>query len=1555
MGVNNLAQEQKVFGPLAAFCHVGYEPKVTYCCAMESRAVRRATGEGVEASAEAQSSAGVREESQLGGETQGQGNDGLVRDQSRPEGSQGRGDLLRNLNPVEPFDFLVNVGQQAIGDGVGLRRVEVTRREGNEGENHGALGGTVQGVHPLNYPQGRPTILGPPVMPPAPAPFQGYPLGIEYPPGPFDPVMAMRNPQYAGNWFGTPGRPVDWGVGQVNPFWSPEARRALENVEHGRISQVPRALERALDRTEGVPRPRALENLLEGDPEQVQRGDQRGEEVDGLVNRETPNPEDSQQRTNMGWMGTPLDPRVVDEQSVVMDPIELFRIRCLREAEQKFVQGLEKLRNETQGKNEGSNGSYVSIPVHGEGTPQNKGMGYGPGGPPPGLNGKEGVHFSKEPVGETASESLRSLELPKLSEGSTPLMFGDWLAIIEPLMADIGSNSSSWWALIMKTVRESYEIWLTEGPLDRLRRTVEIPKSALIYPRTEKRAVTMILQSLPDRLKTEMVSSRRLTTPQIMFRLFCLFQPGGQTERAVLLQSLTEFRLSGNGNEQSGSMRQWIRWLERGEELGIVLPDPMILSGVMSKASDVVGKAGAQVGFRLASARQQLHLDTRPTMPNVKLFAEYLLAETEELVISGTTPNPPSGQGGSKPVVKAVGVENGAPKDGVRDSGYEGKGLQPGNAANVTSKTPCKFWMSEEGCKRGDKCKFTHTILDPKDNRCFLCSGLGHGKRDCPVGAKKKLAKTQSDKGPKKPETADKRGQKPETEKPGPSKPGDQGSSGDGRMEQSNPPQKPPEDPKNGLGELLHEASCLMKALRPSLKAVVLRIPQCCKAEVSSTPTGLLDGGATNVLRKGSPSEIRESDEVTVELASGTTQLYQHRLTGSLLTSRDVEPIVPLRGVVSLGYKIKWDKTGCTIHHPSKGKLSCWLRNGCPVVRESHALQLIKDIEDQERRKSLEPKVASGQLSEKVRVWWKKHYPKVPEGVLKHMMGQFDGKPPSESLPWNRHVRRRVEKSKALVIHLYSGPKDVFWKKDWPAGVEVLTVDNRADPRQNLHDPAVWAYLVHLITTKRVLGIVGGPPCRSVSRLRHNELDCPGPRPVRGRGSERFGLRDLTEAETKLVDGDGALFLKQLALYDLTKESEVNAESLVGFLLESPEDPLSYDDSVPNCPSFWDWDELVEFKEKHQLDLISFDQGCVGHPQKKPTSCLTNLTMVMELQGQRIVGKRGSGLKQDVNERFKQTASWSEWAVELKMRIKISLVIIAAECGWSIPNLKKILDREGWKQHILQGHRPYRRDCRACILDMASGPPHRRKVNNGSSAWSMGVDVLQMAKTKDLVSGSDAKYAVVATVLVPFFETEHVEPLPEGTPETVEPGEWGEGLEEKEFPISLEEPQLELDEAVESKEKDPRGSEAENLWDEFEEADIEISGDKRGPPKKPQENPNEEKRGNSLGLESENQKRDESPPKDPQKDLEELVDRCKKPLKLKHLTLVEPVGSRQAGEILSALSLLITKFRSMGVCVNRLHGDRAKELLSNRVQQWCTRNNVICTLGGDMLSRKLDS
>ena len=61
-----------------------------------------------------------------------------------------------------------------------------------------------------------------------------------------------------------------------------------------------------------------------------------------------------------------------------------------------------------------------------------------------------------------------------------------------------------------------------------------------------------------------------------------------------------------------------------------------------------------------------------------------------------------------------------------------------------------------------------------------------------------------------------------------------------------------------------------------------------------------------------------------------------------------------------------------------------------------------------------------------------------------------------------------------------------------------------------------------------------GPPCRSVSRLRHR---APGPRPVRGRDDRRFGLSDLTVSEKELVVGDLALLLKQCGLWLMAWEA----------------------------------------------------------------------------------------------------------------------------------------------------------------------------------------------------------------------------------------------------------------------------------------------------------------------------------------------------------------------------------------------------------------------------------
>ena len=88
---------------------------------------------------------------------------------------------------------------------------------------------------------------------------------------------------------------------------------------------------------------------------------------------------------------------------------------------------------------------------------------------------------------------------------------------------------------------------------------------------------------------------------------------------------------------------------------------------------------------------------------------------------------------------------------------------------------------------------------------------------------------------------------------------------------------------------------------------------------------------------------------------------------------------------------------------------------------------------------------------------------------------------------------------------------------------------------QNVHDPATWAYVRGLAGSGKVIAVIGGPPCRSVSRMLEKQ---PGPPRLRGRdGEDRFGLPMLTEAQQQKTDGDTAMFLKQLGLYVHAEES----------------------------------------------------------------------------------------------------------------------------------------------------------------------------------------------------------------------------------------------------------------------------------------------------------------------------------------------------------------------------------------------------------------------------------
>ena len=95
-----------------------------------------------------------------------------------------------------------------------------------------------------------------------------------------------------------------------------------------------------------------------------------------------------------------------------------------------------------------------------------------------------------------------------------------------------------------------------------------------------------------------------------------------------------------------------------------------------------------------------------------------------------------------------------------------------------------------------------------------------------------------------------------------------------------------------------------------------------------------------------------------------------------------------------------------------------------------HALQFIKEMEDHERFKKLGPKLAAGQLSTEERQWWNQRYPEVPDSVLKNMV---DKTPECRRVrPWNRRVRKRLNKAKGVIIHLFARSRQSA--REWQKG-----------------------------------------------------------------------------------------------------------------------------------------------------------------------------------------------------------------------------------------------------------------------------------------------------------------------------------------------------------------------------------------------------------------------------------------------------------------------------------------------------------------------------------------
>ncbi|CAE7381446.1 unnamed protein product [Symbiodinium pilosum] len=263
----------------------------------------------------------------------------------------------------------------------------------------------------------------------------------------------------------------------------------------------------------------------------------------------------------------------------------------------------------------------------------------------------------------------------------------------------------------------------------------------------------------------------------------------------------------------------------------------------------------------------------------------------------------------------------------------------------------------------------------------------------------------------------------------------------------------------------------------------------------------LLDSGATACMRTARPGELTGLPERTVQLAQGEVRLRVNE-GGTLLTSEPVDPIVSLHKLCQIGYRVDWSREGgCQVRCPGRMALRVYTDNGCPEVERQAGLDLIQEIE-------------VFQVLARIPV-----------------TSSYD----ASKVAWNRRQRRTWLRSKAIALHLFSGPQKKFWELPRQNAHCVCV-----DIQENLLDDQTFSFLESMALSGRLCAVLGGPPCKTFSLSRYMP---PGlPRPLRGRSKDtQWGFGHLTPSEKEAITTDGVLMFRMVWLYLI---AEAMAEEL---------------------------------------------------------------------------------------------------------------------------------------------------------------------------------------------------------------------------------------------------------------------------------------------------------------------------------------------------------------------------------------------------------------------------
>ncbi|OLQ10423.1 Copia protein [Symbiodinium microadriaticum] len=688
--------------------------------------------------------------------------------------------------------------------------------------------------------------------------------------------------------------------------------------------------------------------------------------------------------------------------------------------------------------------------------------------------------------------------------------------------------------------------------------------------------------------------------------------------------------------------------------------------------------------------------------------------------------------------------------------------------------------------------------------------------------------------------------------------------------------------------------------------------------EVSATPDGLLDSGASHPKRTATSVEYQEGCPVSVTLAGEDIRVLRQNNQGTILIDESqgpVQSIVPLGALIQdLGYTLNWGPKHLKLTHPVKGPIKVKINNNCPEVAASDALTMIRELEMSQVNQlnkhveTLKARLEVLKLEEK-RDWPElmKEYlnngkrgsllkailkcpftKDLPSDVQSLMLEDFawdDGSSYLRSLPLTRKKRKSLLNSDNWVVCLFMGESDNNdpFRMIPMSGKVVLEVDMARSKLWNFHAPmGVFRLLLWAAPKGKIADVVSSLPDRTwhaVQTPRRGPDACPL-RTTRA----PYGRKDLNQLQQQQVHSETACVAKQMLLWLL---ATMAGKGNVGFLMELHADPVAGAEGGQQFATLWKTEMWRAFKSVAGMANAAFNMGSHGHRATRPTVVATNYPAVVQLNG------NYEGVDGCIPASLLTRAEVRKWSVAFKHLVMESSTDFHAgkwaekdelvDLGVKLTKLTRE-QRQEWKNHLLNDHQAYRADCAVCINAQANGYQHRRRRHPHLYTLAMDVAGPFVTRGRDM-EYDDYKYMLIASYRCPrdYLKVK--------------------GIKEEDRELYVPDDDEE-DQGDDSADPLRLGEEEPGLGEEVE---SEVDGDEV-----------------PFG------------PKTLDEDAKELME----PIETSTVYLARPLRRRTTSAVLMASKEIMLQLRQSGLHVDSIHTDRAREFSSKAFKAWATDSEL---------------